>query len=48
MHVEEFRRKYDEFKDLSYEQLIKILELIEEAKNNPSEEQSEEISNLQD
>lgn len=29
MHIEEFRRKYDEFKDLTYEQIMKIMELIE-------------------
>ena len=42
------KRKYDEFKDLNYEQLMKIMKLIEEQKYKPSEYQKEEISDLQD
>ena len=47
MHVEELRRKYDEFKDLNYEQLMKILELIDKKEQEPSEEQSEQILDLE-
>lgn len=42
------QKNFDEFANLDFWQLKKILELIEKAKNMPKEDNLEEISDLQD
>lgn len=42
------QKNFDEFENLDFWQLKKILELIEKAKNMPKEAESEEIADLQD
>lgn len=42
------QKNFEEFENLDFWQLKKILELIEKAKNMPKEEELEEIADLQD
>lgn len=42
------QKNFDEFENLDFWQLKKILELIEKARNMPKEEELEEIADLQD
>ena len=42
------QKNFDEFENLDFWQLKKILELIDKAKNMPKEDNLEEISDLQD
>ena len=47
MHIMEFRRKYDELENLTDSQIMLIMELIDKRKQEPSEEQKERISDLE-
>lgn len=47
MHIMELKRKYDEFADLTIEQLDKINELIEDARNEPTDEEEGTIADLE-